>query len=124
MRQQQWSAKNLFCKQKSIDDKTTFSSDNQAVVVVGSSSSGGRKILRKQLSVDHVTSSLKHTTSSATGNAAAAATASDIPLFWQSSINTENFQEISESNLKITNAIKKRTQFAVNGGGFSSSINK
>jgi hypothetical protein len=92
MRQQQWSAKNIFCKQKSIDDKT-LSTDSR-----GSS----KKILRKQLSVDHVTSSIRHTP---TANAINFSN-----LLWQ---NTAT-QQITEPSLKIvtSSAIKKRAQFA------------
>lgn len=130
MRQQQWNAKNIFCKQKSIDDKTQHSSDSP---IVGSTC-GGRKILRKQLSVDHVTSSLKHSTSSSSSSASGSGIAFG-NLFWQNSQSTvniavnqatvtvQNHQLISDPNLRITSAIKKRAQFAV-GGALSNSINK
>lgn len=82
MRQQQWSAKNMLCKQKSIDDKAS------------DSHSSSKRILRKQLSVDHVTSSLKHASSSS------APTTDLSSLLWQ----------VNESNLRIltSTAIKKR----------------
>lgn len=83
------SAKNIFCKQNSIDlnDKP-----------VGDS----KKVLRKQLSVDQVSSSLKHVKS---------APINFTSLLWQNS--THN---INESNLKVvsTSAVKKRAQFATN----------
>ncbi|KAG5677835.1 hypothetical protein PVAND_007557 [Polypedilum vanderplanki] len=81
--------KNIFLKQKSIDDKTVESSDSQSI---------GRKILRKQLSVDHVTSSIKHSKAGAPVNFS--------NLLWQNSKNEPNLR-ISSSN-----AIKKRAQFA------------
>jgi hypothetical protein len=83
MRQQQWSAKNMLCKQKSIDDKAS------------DSHSSSKRILRKQLSVDHVTSSLKHVSSSSSAPADLSS------LLWQ----------VNESNLRIltNNAIKKRS---------------
>lgn len=82
MRQQQWSAKNMLCKQKSIDDKAS------------DSHSSSKRILRKQLSVDHVTSSLKHASNSS------APPADLSSLLWQ----------VNESNLRIltSTAIKKR----------------
>ncbi|KAL7051642.1 hypothetical protein ACKWTF_004544 [Chironomus riparius] len=72
MRQQQWSAKSMLCKQKSIDDKAS------------DSHSSSKRILRKQLSVDHVTSSLKHASSSS-------APPDLSSLLWQ----------VNESNLRI-----------------------
>lgn len=121
--QQQWSAKNIFCKQKSIDDKTSGDS---------SGSSGRKKfLLRKQLSVDHVTSNLKHTSSSASSSYSSGIISFG-NLLWQnsSSVNSVNNTAginqsalISESNLKITSAIKKRAQFAASRD-LSSSISK
>jgi hypothetical protein len=108
--QQQWSTKNIFCKQKSIDDKTPQQSGD-------SSSSVGRKILRKQLSVDHVTSNLKHSTSSSSSSASVVVPFGN--LLWQNSQLQSNF--VQETDLKITSAIKKRAQFAANG---HNSINK
>lgn len=72
----------MLCKQKSIDDKASDSHH-----------SSSKRILRKQLSVDHVTSSLKHASSSS-------APADLSNLLWQ----------VNESNLRIvtSNSIKKR----------------
>lgn len=116
--QQQWSAKNIFCKQKSIDDKTS-----------GDSHGSGRKfLLRKQLSVDHVTSSLKHTSCS-TSSSYSSGLINFGNLLWQnsSSVNSVNNSSqsalISEADLKITSAIKKRAQFAASRD-LSGSINK
>lgn len=119
--QQQWSAKNIFCKQKSIDDKTPQYSNDSSIVNGGISggSSGSKKILRKQLSVDHVTSNLKHnnTTSSSSSSIVFG------NLLWSNSQSTVNFTTSNleqqqqtqqffggEPNLKITSAIKKRAQ--------------
>lgn len=85
------SAKNILRKQKSIDLNDKPSGDS-------------KKTLRKQLSVDHVTSGIKH--------------ANPPPV----SLNFNNFlwrnstQSLHESNLKIvsTSAVKKRAQFATN----------
>jgi hypothetical protein len=115
--QQQWSAKNIFCKQKSIDDKTSGDSHGR---------SGRKFLLRKQLSVDHVTSNLKHASSS---TSSANYSSGLINLIWQnsSSVNSVNTSSsntlISDSNLKISSAIKKRAQFATSRE-FSGSINK
>lgn len=117
--QQQWSAKNIFCKQKSIDDKTSGDSHG---------SSGRKFLLRKQLSVDHVTSNLKHTSSSTSSNYSSELISLG-NLIWQnsSSINSVNAISnkalISDSNLKITSAVKKRAQFAASRD-FSDSISK
>lgn len=103
--QQQWSAKNIFCKQKSIDDKTE-SSDSRL--------SSGKRILRKQLSVDHVPSNLKQ----ASSNTAGAPNNFTSNLLWQ------NSTQINEPNLKIvtSSAIKKRAQFASSGSANNSII--
>jgi hypothetical protein len=109
MRQQQWSTKNIFCKQKSIDDKTPQQSGD-------SSSLGGRKILRKQLSVDHVTSNLKHSTSSSSSSSSSSVAVPFGNLLWQNSqFNLQN-NFVQDPNFKITSAIKKRAQFASSGG--------
>lgn len=89
VRQQQWSGKNILCKQKSIDDKAS------------DSHSSSKKLLRKQLSVDHVTSSLKHASQSATA-------LEFNQLLWN----------VDEPNLRIvtnSSSLKKRAQFAVSG---------
>ena len=93
----QRSAKNMLCKQKSIDDNAS------------DSHSSSKRILRKQLSVDHVTSSLKHASSSA-------APAELNSLLWQ----------VNESNLRVvtSNASKKRAQFAASGICVNNSITK
>lgn len=107
MRQQQWSAKNIFCKQKSIDDKPESSDSHN----------NGRKILRKQLSVDHLPSSLKHAPK-VSGCASLTSPPTNLNnLFWQSS------SQINEKNLRIVSAsaTKKRAQFAVSA---NNSINK
>lgn len=84
------SAKNLFRKQKSIDLNDKPSSDS-------------KKVLRKQLSVDHVTLGLKHV------NPPAVPTINFNNLLWRNST-----QSLNEPNLKIvsTSAVKKRSQFA------------
>lgn len=110
MRQQQWSTKNIFCKQKSIDDKTPGDSHGN---------SERKFLLRKQLSVDHVTSNLKHTTSSTSSSDYSPGL---INLIWQNS-STVNKNLISDSNLKITSASKKRSQFAASRD-LGGSINK
>lgn len=87
----------MLCKQKSIDDKAS------------DSNSSSKRILRKQLSVDHVTSSLKHVSNS------------------DSSIELNNLLwEVDEPNLRIvtSSTIKKRAQFAVSGICANSSISK
>lgn len=102
------SAKNLFRKQKSIDLNDKPVNDS-------------KKILRKQLSVDHVTSGLKHASQTSApinfGN-----------LLWRNSTQSLN----NEPNLRIvpTNAVgsqtasSKRAQFAANSINASSVLSK
>jgi hypothetical protein len=91
------SAKNLLRKQKSIDlnDKPAIDS---------------KKMLRKQLSVDHVTLGLKHENPPINFN----------NLLWRNST-----QSLNEPNLKIasTSAVKKRSQFAASSIN-ANSLNK
>jgi hypothetical protein len=115
MRQQQlqWSAKNIFCKQKSIDDKAQTSD-----------SSRGKKVLRKQLSVDHVTSSIKHATQndcSSISSSSGGSSDSLKSLLWQNA--TPSFND-TPLGLRVisTSAIKNRAQFSANSA--NSSINK
>lgn len=84
------STKNIFRKQKSID-----SNDKPA--------SEGKKALRKQLSVDHVTSSLKQVSSSASA-----------PVTFSSFLWRNSTQSLNESNSRIapSSVVKKRAQFA------------
>jgi hypothetical protein len=83
------SAKNIFRKQKSIDlnDKPANES---------------KKILRKQLSVEHVGLNLKH------------ANPPSVPLNFNNFLWHNSTQSLSDSNLKIvsTSALNKRSQFA------------
>ena len=83
------SAKNIFRKQKSIDlnDKPV---------------SEGKKLLRKQSSVDHVTSGLKH------------ASITSAPINLSNILWRNSTQSLNEPNLRIpaTSAAKKRAQFA------------
>lgn len=102
------SAKNLFRKQKSIDLNDKPVNDS-------------KKILRKQLSVDHVTSGLKHASQTSApinfGN-----------LLWRNSTQSLN----NEPNLRIvpTNAVSsqaassKRAQFAASSINASSVLSK
>lgn len=85
------SAKNLFRKQKSIDLNDKPAGDS-------------KKMLRKQLSVDHVTSGLKHVQTPP-------GPINFSNLLWQNST-----QSLNEPNLKVvsSSAVKKRAQFATN----------
>jgi hypothetical protein len=87
------SAKNLFRKQKSIDQSF---GDKPA--------SDGKKILRKQLSVDHVNSTVKYTSPPS------------VSLNFGSHFWRNSTQSLNESNLKVapSSAMKKRAQFATN----------
>lgn len=82
------SAKNIFRKQKSIDLNDKPVGDN-------------KKVLRKQLSVDHVTSGLKHPKTA--------------PINFSNLLWKNSSQSLNESNLKVvsTSAVK-RAQFATN----------
>lgn len=81
------SATNLFRKQKSIDSNDKPASDS-------------KKVLRKQLSVDHVTLGLKH--------------AHSPPISFSNLLWRNSTQSLNESSLKIVSAsaVKKRAQFA------------
>ncbi|CRL03760.1 CLUMA_CG016288, isoform A [Clunio marinus] len=95
------SSKNSFRKQKSIDLNDKQTNDN-------------KKILRKQVSVEHVTLGLKHVPSSS-------APINFNNVLWRNSTNS-----LTEPNLKIvsTSAVRKRAQFAASSISTSSLSNR
>lgn len=104
---QQWSAsKHSFRNQKSIDVNDKPPSDS-------------KKVLRKQLSVEHVTPSLKH-------QHARDSASPPVPLTFTNLLWRNSTQSLNEENLKIisVNAVKKRAQYAATSIIANSSIAK